>query len=173
MQVKYIDIKQVKPYERNARKNDKAVNFVAQSIKDYGWRVPLIVDKDNVLIAGHTRYKAAKKLGITSVPVIKVEDLTDDQVKAFRLADNKTQELSSWDFSKLMGELSAIDEFNMSLVGFGGLMDDESGEEAHKMGGSRAQNIDDGFEIDISSFDDEQFEYVCPCCGFRFNEENK
>lgn len=129
MDVVMLNIKEVHPYERNARKNDGAVDYVVNSIQSFGWRVPLLIDQNNVLIAGHTRFKAAKKLGIEMVPCVKVEDLTDEQVKAFRLVDNKTQELSSWDFSKLMGELKGIDAFDMSLVGFGGLVDDEEDDE--------------------------------------------
>lgn len=170
MDVEYVNIDKIKPYKRNARKNDGAVDYVANSIKDFGWRVPLIVDGDYVLIAGHTRYKAAQKLGIQDVPVLKVDDLTEEQVKAFRLADNKTQELSSWDFSKLMGELKGIDAFDMSLVGFGGFAEEEDEAEGPRTSG-RKQHLDDGFELDLGSFDDESFEYVCPCCGFRFNEK--
>lgn len=162
----------IKPYEKNPRKNNDAVKYVANSIRQFGFKVPIVVDKDGVIVAGHTRYKAAKELGYETVPVIVADDLTEEQVKAFRIVDNKTQELSSWDFSKLMGELKGIDAFDMSLVGFGGLVDDEEDGEAEgpRKTGKR-QRLDDGFELDLGSFDDEQFEYVCPCCGFRFNEK--
>lgn len=170
MQVFEKAINEIKPYAQNPRKNDGAVDSVANSIKEFGWRVPLIIDKNDVLIAGHTRYKAAQKLGIEMVPVIKAEDLTDEQVKAFRLVDNKTQELSSWDFSKLIVELKGIDEYDMSLMGFG-----EFAVEGDLAGsrGSKHQNLDEGFEMDLSLFSDDGFELVCPCCGFRFNDRGE
>lgn len=87
--LKLLDIK---PYEKNPRKNDEAVKYVAESIKEFGFKVPIVVDKDMTIVAGHTRYKAAKKLGLNEVPVIVADDLTDEQIKAFRLADNKTGE---------------------------------------------------------------------------------
>lgn len=111
-----MDINQLIPYENNPRKNDKAVEIVAKSINEFGFKVPIIIDKNNVIVCGHTRYKAAKKLGLTDVPVIVADDLTDDQVKAFRLVDNKTSELASWDEELLIQELLDIEldmtEFN-------------------------------------------------------------
>lgn len=105
------------PYENNPRKNDAAVDAVAASIREFGFKVPIIADAENVIVAGHTRLKAAKKLGLETVPVIMADDLTEDQIKAFRLADNKTGELAEWDFSLLEQELAEID-FDMSLFGF-------------------------------------------------------
>ena len=93
------------PYENNPRKNDGAVDAVAASIKEFGWKVPVIIDKDNVVVAGHTRLKAAKQLGIEDIPCIVADDLTDDQIKAFRLADNKVSEFSTWDYDKLREEI--------------------------------------------------------------------
>ena len=86
-----VDIKldDLKPYENNPRNNEEAIEPVANSIKIFGFKVPIVVDKNNIIIAGHTRYKAAKKLGLNKVPCIVADDLTDEQVKAFRLADNK------------------------------------------------------------------------------------
>lgn len=92
MNVKEINIKDIRPYEKNPRKNNSAVAYVAESIKQFGFKVPIIIDKNNVIVAGHTRYKAAKKLGINTVPAIIADDLTDEQIKAFRLADNKVAE---------------------------------------------------------------------------------
>ena len=105
-----IDVKDIKQYENNARKNDKAVALVAESIENYGFKVPVIVDQNNVLVAGHTRLKAAKQLGLEKIPAIIADDLTEEQIKAYRLADNKTAELSTWDFDKLEKELEAIDD---------------------------------------------------------------
>ena len=90
MEIKNLKIQDLKPYEKNPRKNDEAVNFVAESIKQFGFKVPIIIDKNNVIVAGHTRFKAAKKLGISEVPCIVADDLTEEQIKAFRLADNTT-----------------------------------------------------------------------------------
>lgn len=89
MQIEIRSIKEIRPYEHNPRNNDGAVDAVAASIKEFGWQQPIVVDKDGVIIAGHTRYKAAKKLGLKEVPVVVAENLTDEQVKAYRLADNK------------------------------------------------------------------------------------
>ncbi len=111
-------ISELKPYEQNPRNNDEAVEYVANSIKEFGFRVPIIVDKDNVIIAGHTRYKASKKLGLKEVPCIVADDLTEEQIKAFRIADNKLGEKAGWDFDKLKLELEGID-FDMTDFGFG------------------------------------------------------
>lgn len=118
MQVESRSIREIKPYEHNPRSNDGAVDAVAASIKEFGWQQPIVVDKDGVIIAGHTRYKAAKKLGLKEVPVVVAENLTDEQVRAYRLADNKTGELAEWDFSALEEELSGIAEIDMSQFGF-------------------------------------------------------
>ena len=97
------------PYFNNPRNNEAAVDKVAESIKEFGFQNPIIVDKDNVIIAGHTRLKAAEKLGIDEIPVIVAGNLTNDQARAYRLVDNKTGEFSEWDFEKLAEELSGID----------------------------------------------------------------
>ena len=117
MQIENIKIEQLKEYENNPRFNDAAVDAVAASIREFGFRVPIVVDAENVIIAGHTRLKAAKKLGMEIVPCIKAEDMNPDQVKAFRLADNKTGELAGWDFTKLEEELAEMD-FDMEEFGF-------------------------------------------------------
>lgn len=118
-------INELKPYEKNPRKNDSAVDAVAESIKEFGFKNPVIIDKDGVIVAGHTRLKAAKKLGLEEVPVIMADDLSEEQVKAFRLADNKTAELAGWDFDLLSEELTEITGLDMSGFGF----DDGSVEE--------------------------------------------
>lgn len=111
-------IKELTPFENNPRHNDGAVEVVANSIKEFGFKVPVIVDKDNVIVAGHTRIKAAELLGIEKVPVIVASDLTDEQVKAFRLADNKTAEIAKWDYEKLEIELQGIASIDMGDFGF-------------------------------------------------------
>lgn len=111
-----MNINELIPYENNPRINDNAVEAVANSIKEFGFKVPIIIDKNNVIVAGHTRLKAAQKLGLEEVPVIIADDLTEEQVKAFRLADNKVGELAEWDFEKL--ELELVD-IAMNMSGFG------------------------------------------------------
>lgn len=118
MQVQSMKIDEVKPYPNNPRNNDDGVEAVANSIKEFGWQQPIVVDKDNVIIVGHTRYKAAKKLGMKEVPVVVANNLTPEQVKAYRLADNKTGELTDWDMSLLDDELGDIADINMSDFGF-------------------------------------------------------
>ena len=117
MEIIEMSVEQLKPYENNPRKNDDAVDKVAASIREFGFKVPIIVDKDNVIVAGHTRLKAAEKIGLKTVPVIRADDLTEEQVRAFRLADNKTAELAGWDFSALEEELDNI-EIDMKQFGF-------------------------------------------------------
>ncbi len=117
MQIINKVIDELKPYNRNPRKNDGAVDAVAASIKEFGFKIPIVIDTDGEIIAGHTRFKAAKKLGLKEVPCIIADDLTPDQIKAFRLADNKTAELADWDFELLQLELSDI-QLDMTDFGF-------------------------------------------------------
>ena len=105
-------------YENNPRNNDEAVKYVANSIKKFGFKVPVIIDKNHTIIAGHTRFKAAKKLNIENLPCLIADDLDDKQIKAFRLADNKVSELSDWNFELLNQELSKLSDFSMSDFGF-------------------------------------------------------
>ena len=97
MNIENIRLEDLHPYERNPRKNDAAVEPVAESIRQFGFRVPIIIDRNNEIIAGHTRLKAAELLGMTEVPCIRADDLTDEQVMAFRLADNRVAEFAEWD----------------------------------------------------------------------------
>lgn len=106
------------PYENNPRRNDQAVDKVALSISAFGFKVPIVIDADDVIVAGHTRLKAAKKLGLKTVPCIRADDLTDEQIKAFRLADNKVSEFAEWDEEKLLAELEELENIDMSLYGF-------------------------------------------------------
>ena len=120
LQIIEKNITEIKPYEKNPRKNDEAVEYVANSIKEFGFKVPIVIDKDGVIVAGHTRYKAAQELGLEKLPCIIADDLTEEQVKAFRIADNKTSEKASWDNDLLKEELGGIlDEFDMTDFGFG------------------------------------------------------
>lgn len=117
MQIINKKLSEITPYEKNPRRNDEAVEYVAESIKEFGFKVPIVVDKDGVIVAGHTRYKAAKKLKLKEVPCIIADDLTEDQVKAFRLADNKVGEIAEWDEELLWEELEGID-LDMEVFGF-------------------------------------------------------
>ena len=118
MEIINKNLTEIIPYENNPRKNEDAVKYVAESIKQFGFKVPIVIDKDNIIVAGHTRYKAAKKLKLDVVPCIIADDLNEEQIKAFRLADNKTSEKSEWDFELLNDELSEILDIDMSTLGF-------------------------------------------------------
>ena len=117
MIIQELSVDELIPYENNPRKNDEAVDKVALSISAFGFKVPIVIDKDKVIVTGHTRLKAAKKLGIKTVPCIMADDLSEEQIKAFRLADNKVAEFSEWDEEKLMKELESL-EMDMTLYGF-------------------------------------------------------
>lgn len=157
MQIIERKISELKPYANNPRLNDAAVDAVAASIKNFGFKVPLVVTADGEIIAGHTRLKAAQKLKLKTVPVIIADDLTPEQVKAFRLADNKVGELAGWDFEKLDLELEEID-LDMTQFGFG---DEES---------ATAPEISATGEISTDDYNDDAFECTCPRCGFKFNK---
>lgn len=118
MKVVEKKITDIIPYDKNPRINDDAVDFVAKSIKEFGFRVPINVDANNVIITGHTRLKAAIQLGLKTVPVVVCSDLTEEQVKAYRLADNKVSEFALWDEALLNAELAEIEDLNMEDFGF-------------------------------------------------------
>ena len=118
MNIKEYPIKDLIPYENNPRNNKEAVEYVANSIKEFGFKVPIVIGKDMVIVAGHTRLLAAEKIGLKTVPCIVADDLTPEQIKAFRLADNKTGEFASWDFEKLEFELDELSDFDMEQFGF-------------------------------------------------------
>ena len=118
MEIIYKKVGDLIPYEKNPRKNDKAVKYVANSIEEFGFKVPLVIDRDNVVVCGHTRLMATKQLGIEEVPCIVADDLTDEQIKAFRLADNKVSEQAEWDIGLLNEELDDILNVDMSDFGF-------------------------------------------------------
>ena len=104
--------------KRTQEKNDQSVDKVVNSIKEFGFKVPIVIDKNNVIVCGHTRYKAAKKLGLKAVPCVVADDLTEEQIKAYRLADNKVSELAEWDIDLLGEELDGIFDIDMSDFGF-------------------------------------------------------
>ena len=159
MEVISLKLSEITPYENNPRKNGKAVDAVKISIEKYGFRVPVVVNKDKVLICGHTRFEAAKILGLEEIPTIFAEDLTDEQVKAFRIADNKVSEFSTWDLEKLEKEIEGLDEDEFISRYFSRYIGDET---------QKTETFVNK-ELELDGFGDEQFKYECPCCGFRFN----
>ena len=151
MEIVYKKIGELKPYENNPRKNDEAVDAVAASIAEFGWKVPVIIDTDNVVVAGHTRLKAAKKLGIEDIPCIVADDLSDEQIKAFRLVDNKVSEFSRWDYDRLKQEIAAI---RLDMEMFGIKLTD-------------CPDYNDLF-VEAEPKDHKKKQYTCPCCGETF-----
>ena len=143
-------ITELKPYENNPRLNDDAVEYVAKSIKEFGFKVPIIVDKNNVIVAGHTRYKASLELGLKEIPCIVADDLTEEQVKAFRLADNKVSEKAQWNYELLDEELNDILDINMEDFGFTNIED---------------INIDNFFEESNDEKETKSKTIICPKCG--------
>ena len=133
---------------------DNALSLVVKGLenttKEFGFKVPIIIDTDNVIVAGHTRLKAALKLGLDKVPCIKADDLTEEQLKAFRLADNKVSELASWDFDKLEEELAEL-EMDMSAFGFV-----EEDEEEPKERKDLSDNVNEMYQVIIDCEDEEQ-----------------
>ena len=155
MYVSNIEIDKVKPYQNNPRHNDEAVGQVARSIEEFGFKVPLVIDKNNVIVTGHTRWKAAKKLGLEKVPCIRADDLTDDQVRAFRIADNKVGEIATWDLDKLEIELGDI-ELDMGAFGldfeFNELSDDEEEDDDGWYGDER-ERTNKAYNLNLVDYD--------------------
>ena len=147
-------VSEIRPYEKNPRRNDEAVKYVAESIRQFGFKVPIVVDSSGVIVAGHTRYKAAKELGLDSVPCIVADDLTEEQIKAFRLADNKVSEKAGWDFTLLEEELDGLFDFDMESFGFAVQED---------------VDISDFFE-DTEQKPKEPKKIQCPHCGEWFEK---
>lgn len=142
MEIVNKKIDELVPYENNPRKNDEAVEYVANSIKEFGFKVPIVIDKNNVIVAGHTRYKASKKLKLKEVPCIVADDLTDKQIEAYRLADNKVSEKADWDYNILDYELSNLsDDYDMSIFGFENvdLNEDQYGEDFSLPDGDKSE----------------------------------
>jgi site-specific DNA-methyltransferase (adenine-specific) len=161
LKIEYLETDNLIPYINNPRINGNAVDAVAGSIAEFGFRNPIIIDKNNVIIAGHTRLLAAKKLGLAEVPVIRADDLTETQVKALRIADNKTAELAEWDTEMLALELEEIGDL------FTGFTESEL-----------ADLLSPPSAIDLADEDvaeDEQADRLtchCPKCGFEFEVQS-
>lgn len=158
MKIVEVPIGEIKPYENNPRNNAPAIKATTNSIKDFGFLSVVVLDRDNTIICGHTRVLAAEKAGMKSVPCIYADQLTPEQVKAYRLADNKTAELAEWDFEKLEEELASLDGEEWVQELFAKAEEPE-----------REQKIAANQELDTESFGDESFECECPRCGFKFN----
>lgn len=162
------DPRELKFYENSPRLNAEAVVPVANSIREFGFLVPIVIDKDDVIVAGETRAKASiDVLKLKKVPCILAEHLTPEKIKAFRIADNKTGEIALWDNEKLRLEMEQLlGDFKMEDFGFvEGEIDQlfETCEEILALNTSQ--------EMDIADFDDGQFEHMCPKCGFLFNDK--
>ena len=143
MEIELRSLSDVKPYEQNPRVNDTAVDAVAESIRRFGFRQPIVVDPDGIIVCGHTRWKAALKLGLEQVPVHIARDLTPEQVRAYRIADNKTAEMAEWDLDLLTAELAGLQgaDLDWSLLGF------DADELAKLLGGELKEGLTDPDEV--------------------------
>ena len=144
MEIIELPIKALKPYKRNPRKNDKAVEYVANSIRQFGFKVPIVIDENYEIVCGHTRWKAAKTIGLDTVPCIMADDLNEDQIRAFRLADNKTAEMADWDFDLLEMEFNDIDPELFDMSDFGFFQDDEPEKTPVEIIEDEAPEVSDG-----------------------------
>lgn len=147
MNIVYMDMSEIHPYENNPRRNEKAVEAVANSIRQFGFKNPIILDKEYVIISGHTRRLAALKLGLKKVPCYIATDLTDEQVRAFRLADNRVASFATWDEEKLREEIKGIAGIDMTDFGF------------------KEDTIKDIFK--------EQKMHICPKCGYEWRDDDE
>ena len=162
MEIVKVKLDKLIAYEYNPRNNEQAVEAVAKSIKEFGFKVPLIITKDNVIVAGHTRKLAAEQLGFKEVPCIVADDLTPEQIKAFRLADNKTAELAEWDFALLEKELEELTAFDFDMTQFGfdeTLFENEEPTKTYK-----------NEELTEEEFAEESYQHECPRCGFMWSD---
>lgn len=173
MKIQMISPDKVIPYARNPRVNEHAIDKVAASLKEFGWKQPIVVDKDMVIIVGHVRHQAAKRLEMEHVPIVVAEDLTPEQVKAYRIADNRVGEESQWDDEFLALEFSELDtaEFNTDLLGF----DEAEIESIHKALDEAATEIEDGYtEDDDQDLDDvEEADTQATIGEYRFSIERQ
>lgn len=151
-------------YARNPRKNDHAVDRIAAAIREFGFRVPMLAKSDGLVIDGHLRLKAARKLGLESVPVMLADDMTDVQVKAFRLSVNKMAELADWDDELLALELTELhlENFDMAPLGF------DASELEKAMGLEVDAPVSSSKEIDPEDYN---MGCKCPKCGFEFDDK--
>lgn len=159
------DINELVPYENNARINDKAVDVVANSIKEFGFKQPIIIDKNNVIVAGHTRTLACKKLGITKVPCIVADDLSEEQIKAFRIADNSSAQVAEWDMDKLQQE---IQDLNFDFYELG--LQEQLDEIANSL--VKLETKDNEYDNQELKENTTKF-HICPNCGCEFEDDEE
>ena len=158
MKITYRKVGELKAYDHNPRNNEPAVDAVAASIQAFGFLVPIIIDDQDVIVAGHTRLMAARKLNLEEVPTVQADGLSEDEIRMYRLADNKVAEIAVWDLPLLDERIRDVgDTINMADFGF-------------TLGiGDVFEPKAEAKEFDMEDFDDDAFEYECPECGFRFN----
>lgn len=161
-QIVYKNVDELIPYQNNPRINKEAVKYVSESIKNYGFRNPIILDKNDVIIAGHTRLESAKKLGFTQVPCIVADDLSEKQAKALRLLDNKTAEFAEWDFDLLKDELAELDFGDLEIDWYIPNTEFEENNE----------HLREQEDIDLEEYESNKKQVECPSCGFKFEVYN-
>lgn len=166
LKVETWPIERLVPYCRNPRKNDDQVDRMVSAIKEFGFRIPVVAKSDGSVVDGHLRLKAAQKLGMAEVPVALADELSDAQVKAFRLLANKSANWAQWDDDLLKLELQDLQDmaYDMELTGF-----DEK-ELGDICSFSEEKTEEGAKEMDIDDFSDEEFKHECPRCKFRFND---
>lgn len=167
MEIEYLPVSALKECPGNARIiTDAAVDFVAESIRDAGFLNPVVVDKDNVIVCGHVSTRAAKKAGLDVVPVVRADDLSPEEIDAYRLADNKTAAVSVWDRDRLGEEFERLaDSYRPVELGFDlSMIAGDGPEDAKPEKPAKAQPR----ERDLDAFEDEAFKHVCPHCGLKF-----
>lgn len=162
MELKKIKLSEIKPYAKNARKNDEAVEYVIKSIEQCEYIAPIILDENNVILAGHTRWKALKKLGYTEAECVIKEGLSEEQKKKYRLLDNKTSEFAEWDFDLLEDELTDLDFGDLDIDwGIPNTEFEENNEHLREQEG-----------IDLDEYESNKKQVECPSCGFKFEVYN-
>ena len=156
MEVKHIELIKLKPYDKNPRKNEKSIEVVANSIKAYGFRQPIVVDKNMVIVVGHTRFEAARRLNLKTVPV-HIADLSKEEIQAYRIMDNKSADSSGWDLDLLKQELISLSDenYDLDLTGFTDLEVDSL------LGDIKTTEVD----VKLTK------ECICPKCGHRFKQD--
>ena len=159
LKVETIKLAEIKPYRMNAKKHPpEQIEQIAKSIEEFGFNDPIAIwGEENVIVEGHGRYLAAKKMGMTEVPVVRLDHLNDEQRRAYTLVHNQLTLNSGFDLETLNFEIDAIKSFDLGEYGFT----------------MPEQDLDGGGEIDASDFADEEFECECPRCGFRFNPKKE
>lgn len=147
MDILFVKLEDLNPYENNPRNNENAVEYVKNSIMEFGFKVPIVIDRDYVIVCGHTRYKAAQELGLKEVPCIVADNFSEEQIKAFRLADNRVASFATWDEEKLREEIKGIAGIDMTDFGF------------------KEDAIKDIFR--------EKKTHICPKCGYEWRDDDE